>query len=1212
MKRQLLIILFSVSLMGTVAHAATDVRFQHFGIAEGLSQPSILCAWQDPNGFMWFCTQQGLNRFDGYQFRIYSIANSKGLEDHYIMSLAGDPDGRTLWLGTRYAGLIRFNTMSDEFEQIPLGEGVQDVGINALVIDSKHRLWIGSKDRGVWLLDLNDENAMAVRVGNPGEMQRFYIDQRQQVWVLTSNSGLWRANATADQVTLTQVLATPTDVHAVTEVWDGSVLWVGSDDGIGCVDLGTGLPGNCQAADVPDVFDFEFDSKEQLWIGSSRGLYRMKGPGQALEHFVSRPDDPNSLSQNFISTIYEDDQGNVWVGTWLAGINMLPAQAAPFRVLGNEDEPSYAGNNSVASMVEDHQGGIWSAFYRSIGVARWNEQQGIFETVQVDADLQSDGTAELGRVLALDRNTGLIWSVANDGTLATIDPEERLYQTTARQPLSGSVIDYLGIDGGRMIVATRNKGLAILDVETLDIQWILRSEDGFLTDSATEAMLDGDLIWVGTDRGLALYSIDEDQVLLVLDRQSEKPLTHSSISTLELQSDQDVLWVGTQGGGLNKVTLSPDHRTVLAVETVGGLQSDSIGGILEDADGNFWVSTAVGISRVGVDGTVRNFGVAEGVQEDGFFIGSYFKARSGRLYFGGRGLLVVEPDEYELPTSIPSVAITEVLVLNRRAQVGGEEPRLLAAPPYSERLTIYPEDYLLTIRFSSPRYDQIRNIRYAYRMVGLDQDWIDVPAGASSATYTHVTPGKYTFEVKAGFDGIEWSDVTALSVHAPPPVWRSAWAVVAYIALLAILIWLPLRSRLARLAEQQRQQTALEESAERLRLALWGSGDELWYYDPMANTVSLTYYDRDRGAFIDSEPEDLDELANKMHVDDRKSSLEQLQRHARGETDALEVMYRRLIGDQWQWFQARGVVVRRDPDQRATLIAGTRRNVNQRMQALLALEDLNQRLEEKVQERTRELASARDLLVEREKMAALGNLVSGVAHELNTPLGITLTAASHLQQKSDAVYERLRNDPDLARFAGVLEEGLKIVIGSMQRASDLVKSFKRVAVDQSHERRKTFDLADYMNDVLLSLQPVYKSRIKLEMEMNGTATIQTDPAAVYQLIQNLVVNSATHAFVGVEKPSIHIKMDVGADRILLNYTDNGCGISDEVRAHIFEPFVTTARKSGSSGLGMHIVYNLVTQVFNGTIRCVATGGQGAHFVVSIPMAGLRVQDPVES
>lgn len=1199
--------MFSLLLMLSVGHAATDVRFHHLGITDGLSQPSILCAWQDQAGFMWFCTQQGLNRFDGYQFRVYKISNSEGLQDHYITDLVGDPDGTTVWLATRYAGLIRFNTRDDRFVPVPMGEGLEDVGVHALVVDRSNRLWIGSKDQGVWLLDLDDPQATPARVGNPGEMERFYIDRRGQVWVLTSNNGLWRGPEQGEQVTLTQVLATPSDVHAVTEVWDESVLWVGSDDGIECIDLERGLPGSCQTPAVPDVYDFEFDSKGRLWIGSSRGLYRLHQADGAMEHFVSRPDDPNSLAQNFISTVYEDRQGNIWVGTWLAGINMLPAQMAPFRVLGNEDEPSYAGNNSVASMVEDLNGGIWAAFYRSIGVAKWNEDKGIFETAQVDANFQTDSTAELGRVLALDAQTGLIWSVANDGTLATIDPQVGDYKLAPKQPVTGSVIDYLGINDGRMVVATRNKGLAIVDTETLDIEWLLRSDDGFLTDSATEAALDGDLMWVGTDRGLALYSVADAEVLLILNRQSEKPLSHSSISTVEMQSDQDILWVGTQGGGLNKVYLSADHRQVLAVETVQGLPSDSIGGILEDAGGNFWVSTAVGLTRVGRDGTVRNFGVADGVQEDGFFIGSYFRGNSGAIYFGGRGLLIVHPDKYELPASIPPVAISEVLVLNERAQVGGDSPRLQMAPPYSQRLTLYPEDYLLTIRFSSPRYDQIRNIRYAYRMVGLDEDWIDVPAGGSSATYTHVTPGNYSFEVKAGFDGLQWSPVTSLRVHAPPPPWRSWWAIVIYLALAMAAIYLPLRARLARLAQQQRQQQALEESAERLRLALWGSGDELWYYDPIVNKVSLTYYDRDRGAFVDSEPEDLEELASKMHPDDRSSAMDQLKRHARGETDALEVMYRRLAGDQWQWFQARGVVVRRDAEQRAILIAGTRRNVNQRMQALLALEDLNQRLEEKVQERTRELASARDLLVEREKMAALGTLVSGVAHELNTPLGITLTAASHLQQKTDAIAAKLKGDPELARFAGVMEEGLKIVVGSMQRASDLVKSFKRVAVDQSHERRKTFDLADYMNDVLLSLQPVYKGRIELDLEMNGTAIIQTDPAAIYQLIQNLVVNSATHAFVGVDKPAIHIKLEVGEDRLLLDYTDNGCGISDEVRGHIFEPFVTTARKSGSSGLGMHIVYNLVTQVFNGTIRCVATGGQGAHFVVSIPMVGLRAQ-----
>jgi signal transduction histidine kinase len=239
-------------------------------------------------------------------------------------------------------------------------------------------------------------------------------------------------------------------------------------------------------------------------------------------------------------------------------------------------------------------------------------------------------------------------------------------------------------------------------------------------------------------------------------------------------------------------------------------------------------------------------------------------------------------------------------------------------------------------------------------------------------------------------------------------------------------------------------------------------------------------------------------------------------------------------------------------------------------------------------------------------MAALGSLVAGIAHEINTPLGIGVTAASHIELAVRALNERFARGEltrqDMEGFLGNATEACEMVLANLQRAADLIRSFKQVAVDQSSGARRRFSLKPYLEEVLRSLGPQLR-RTRHEVLLDCPANLEIDsyPGAYSQLVTNLVLNSLSHGFDGIEQGRIEIEVQREGQSLRLRYRDNGRGIAPEHLPKIFDPFFTTKRGLGGSGLGLHVVYNLVTQTLGGTIECRSTPGEGVSFEVDLPI-----------
>ncbi|HAT48764.1 MAG: sensor histidine kinase [Nitrospirae bacterium] len=245
---------------------------------------------------------------------------------------------------------------------------------------------------------------------------------------------------------------------------------------------------------------------------------------------------------------------------------------------------------------------------------------------------------------------------------------------------------------------------------------------------------------------------------------------------------------------------------------------------------------------------------------------------------------------------------------------------------------------------------------------------------------------------------------------------------------------------------------------------------------------------------------------------------------------------------------------------------------------------------------------AQSKLFESEKMAYLGSLVAGVAHEINTPVGIGITAASFLEKKCrdiDALCESgTMKKSDLTAFVGEARESSEMVLNNLQRAAELIRSFKQVAIDQSNEEKRRFNINDYINHIFKSLQPRLKNKkILISTVCPKDLQYYGLPGVLSQIITNLVENSLKHGFDEQESGKIDVRVEPFQDKIRLTYSDTGRGISEDAMKRIFEPFFTTARTKGGSGLGLHIVYNLVTQTLGGSIDCQSSPGNGVSFIM---------------
>lgn len=1287
---QLLLLIF-ISLQSAFAASISrdNVRFRTYGINEGLSQATVRAIAQDRTGLMWFGTQDGLNRFDGYNFKIfYRDSEPTGaISDNHILSLTSDDARIGLWIGTQSRGLNFLDLKREQFHAFQAGQFELDSNqINSLALSSDGSLWLATST-GVTHFDPDARrvlNHLAIDGAN------FVTLDPKGAPIVASNSGVLRAidgqlSRWPDQAWHYG----PAQVVAVDHVGD---IWIGlASDGLlhfnrdgmllrhfrqqitlpetgaqsaqckldgSCVDDEESLPGD-------EVRGLMITSAGELWVSTMTGSAVFDRSAHRFVRFMHDPGDPTSLPSNRAQALFEDRSKQLWIGTWRAGVGVHNPQTRSVGVVHQRIDTDIFSNakqrglpgNSVRAIAREPDGTLWLGILEGGGLVHYDLSAGVIARyVNKPNDPSSLASNSIQAILRTRQ--GDVWVATNGGGL------NRLIATTAKTPsnLNSSGFIHYGTREPAPRTLNSDKILALFEDRDGTL-WASSDDVGLLVRcpncTSFEAFLDsegkalptmiyaifrtknGTLLLGAQGQGLVAVNSETHKIrrFRAGDRDSGRDvsttLSHDTVTSI-FETSTGEIWLGTQGGGVNHVIFEGDAFTdkvrFQSVRKSDGLSSDAIGTILEDRNGNLWVSTTVGIGTIDLK-TMKSQELTEsqGMDRSGYYLGAGAKDEDGNLMFGGLGGLIrFNPLELAANPALESPVFTELQLLNLPQKLAWQDPTspLIDAAPFASSLTLSHKKNMWALEFSALNFGDAYASQYQYRLLGSSPDWVDTAKGQHSATFTNLPAGRYRFEART-VSGKYKSKSTGLDLVVLPPPWMSNWAKTLYAAVAMLLIWFFFRQVRRRINEKLHDAELVERSEALLKHALWGSRDELWDLDLQSGSMQavnpLADLKRDR-LTASQGPIALDDLVKITHPADRAQLKLALSAHIDEGTEYFEAAFRmRTVDNDWTWVMGRGRAIERDTNGRAVRLVGTLRDISDVKAVEEQLRSVNERLEDRVIERTLALSESNSelsttlatlkntqrQLVDSEKMASLGNLVAGIAHEINTPLGIGVTAASHLRQETERLARHLENNTlsksELEQFTKSAVEASDLVLKNLDRASKLVRSFKQVAVDQGSEALRTIMLAAYLEEVLFTLKPTLKrTHHSIRVGVPPALTMETYPGALSQIVFNLVTNSLTHAFPERNDGNIEINAElinpeVNGGVIVLHYRDDGVGMPEAISSRIFEPFFTTKRGQGGSGLGMHVVYNLVTQLLKGTIECMSTEGVGTEIIMHIPM-----------
>ncbi|MEJ5312112.1 MAG: two-component regulator propeller domain-containing protein [Anaerolineae bacterium] len=801
-----------------MAQQGPDIKFDFISMEQGLSSALVMGIAQDSQGFMWFGTQDGLDKYDGYDFTVYKNDpdDPHSLSNNFILALYVDRSG-VLWVGT-WGGLNRFDAATERFSAYrydpddPTSLG--DDKVQVILEDSSGALWVGTENGGLNRLDRETGHFTRYQ-HNPEDphslshnyVSALYEDRAGTLWVGTYGGGLEKFNRATGQFTHYRYVQSDSyslSDNTVTAIYEDSrgVFWLGTENGgLNVMDRETGRftryrhdPDDPRSLSHDHVRVVQEDQQGLLWVITyGGGLNQLDRESTAalgkaqFTHYRHVANMPHTLSNDYVWASYEDRSGILWFGT-ADGLNIYDRQKHKFaHYRHNPDDPLSLSNNFVWSILEDPTGMIWLGTLG--GVNRFDRATGRFTHYQHDPADPSSLSEDAVRILCLDR-TGMLWVGTENSGLDRFDPvsgQFTHYPADLDNPYSlahNSVWTIYEDRLGELWVGTFGGGLHRFDRDSgRFIRYQNDPKDPFsLADNNVTIIYEdtASVLWVGVTSGLEAFDRKAQQFRHYRS-DSADPTSLSNPTVASLYEDSTgTLWVGTLGG-LNKMDRATG--TFTQYREKDGLRNAAVLGILEDdipaAQGgpNLWLSTLDGLYKFNLQTlTFTEYDTGDGLQDAQFSISSFTKARDGALFFGGKGgFNVFYPEQITANTYIPPVVLTDFQLFNKPVPIGPESP-LPQAISLLDTLNLTYKDSVFSFEFAALSYSTPGRNQYAYMLEGFDEDWNYTTAKRRFATYTNLDGGEYTFRVKASnSDGVWNEEGMALKIVITPPIWKTWW-----------------------------------------------------------------------------------------------------------------------------------------------------------------------------------------------------------------------------------------------------------------------------------------------------------------------------------------------------------------------------------------------------------------------------------------------------
>ena len=788
--------------IGLDNNKASELIFDQLSLDEGLSQSSVFAIFQDSVGYLWFGTQDGLNKYDGYEITIYkpTLTGDRALSGNDIRAIYEDKYGH-LWIGTNGWGLNRYDRKTDQFTHYQFNPRNQSsLGgnfVNVIFEDTFGNLWIGT-DGGLNKYQENGDNFQRYR-NVPGDatslssnnVLAILEDTHHDLWIGTGGGGLNKFDHEQDE--FQRFRNVPGDAYSLSNntVWSitkdrQGVLWIGTDEGLNQLIESTGRfvryqysthdPNSLSSNQIRAVYA---DREDVIWIGTNgKGLNRFDRDTGKFIQIQANPRDPNSLSDDFIWEIYEDREGTLWVGTLSGGVNKLDQSSMPFKHYSANDQLSGGLNhNMVWSILEDRFGILWVGTMGG-GLNKYDPSAGIWIHYKHDPNDPTSISHDNVRTICEDQS-GDLWIGTEGGGLNKFDRENETfikYQHDPTDPNSLSSDQVLTIHKdrtGNLWIGTLGGGLNRYDTNNGKFNPIIQEGGepyGLSSNNVRSIYVDREgILWVGTDSGVNKINLKKGVIQYFFTEPNDSnSLSHNII--LSIHEDRTGnLWLGTFSGGLNKFDRKTETFSHYFEED--GLANNVVYGILEDGQGFLWLSTNNGLSRFDPSTEqFKNFDAQDGLQSDEFNSGAYYKGNNGELFFGG-----VNGFNSFFPDKIPQDNLyISPIVLTSFTQ-GGEEVHPGKNFENLEEITFkWPDDYFefeyAALSFVKPEQNQ-----YAYKLEGFDKEWNYV-GNQRFGRYTNLPGGSFTLRIKGSNNDGMWNEQgISVGVKIVAPFWETWW-----------------------------------------------------------------------------------------------------------------------------------------------------------------------------------------------------------------------------------------------------------------------------------------------------------------------------------------------------------------------------------------------------------------------------------------------------
>ncbi len=770
---------------------------------------------------MWFGTRDGLNRYDGYEFKVYrhDPDDENSISNNFIYALWEDALG-DLWIGTNGGGLNRFDRTRERFIQYRHdpddSNSLSHDIVRSIAGDSRKRgapLWIGTLGGGLNRLDVNEGRFTHYR-HDPSRDDSLDSDdiwcvawaRNDTVWVGSNDAGLNMTHA-SEPGKFKRFGYQPGNPGGLTEggIWSlysdaENTLWIGTASGLKRLEAGADRIEAIQQPTDRGVKNIDFLMQANdgaLWMGANIGLFRYDPANGDITEWRHDPGDPNTLAQNDVWGLYQDNRGNIWATHFGNGISLMTLN--PFHSYRAGDAREVA-----RALLMDRAGDLWLgtptsglARYENATLGNKNRRDHPFE--QAIPSISALAENRQGNLWIGTRKDGLYYydRAAEELTNFRFDPE--IPDSLSNDWINAILEDprgviWVGTDSGLSRMETDRPGVfANYAPDPRNPNSLSDYEVNSIFASAPENTL-----WIATFYGgLNRMALDRPGDFVSYRHQADNPASLSSDTVFAIaQKRAGALWLGTSNG-LNRFDTATGETKVFLKQE--GLASNIIYSIVPDERGDLWLSTPKSLSRFDpVTEKFKSYDRNDGLAVEDFRERSGLRDSNGRLYFGGAGGVVAfSPEDIIADPHPPQIAITSFLLNNQRVRPRRHDPDspLLKSIEETDSVGLSYKDRDLTLRFTAMHYTAPMKNRLMYRLEGYDEDWIETRVDDGRANYTNLDPGGYTFHVKGSNPDGVWSERKSLRIHIPAPPWKTWWAFGLYGLLLGSLVAAYLRGQ---------------------------------------------------------------------------------------------------------------------------------------------------------------------------------------------------------------------------------------------------------------------------------------------------------------------------------------------------------------------------------------------------------------------------------